>query len=266
MELRRYFQIIRRYWLLVLVLGLVGLLAAYQYYTSNRPTYQAQAQVRITQIPSANDPYSGIYANQSSEYAADDFTKIIPGNRFMEAVSSQLKEVNTNLTTGALQGMVAVERKHRILTITTSSNNPVEASQVARAIADTLETSAATFVEPRDVKASVVNVPSSANLSGGRTVLLAAVRVIAGLLAGIGLAFLLAYLDNSIKTKAEAEETLGLPTMGLIPAYRSQSGVPQPTMPPTPPDLDQLANARLMSLQAMQNQEPDKDKKPVAKN
>ncbi len=222
MELRRYWQIVRRYWLIIAVLTLVGLLAAYQYYTSNRPTYQAVTEISIFQQPSPDDNYSGIYANQSSEFAADDFTRIIAGNRFMMAVSSQLKEGDINLTPEDLKGMVTTERKHREVTVTTNHSNPNTALQVSRAIAGTMENNAAEFVKPRPVTATIINAPGQANLTGGRTVLLAVIRVLAGLLAGVGLALLLAYLDNTLHTKADTQETLNLPVLGQIPPATGQ--------------------------------------------
>ncbi len=245
MELRRYWQILMRYWLLILALTLVGLLAAYQYYTSNRPTYQAVAVVSIVNVPSPNDQYSGLYSSQNSEFVADELTSIVTGNFFMTAISTQLKEGQVNLSPDELKGMVAVERKHRELTITASSNDQNNALQVARTVARNLESSASDYVKPRQVVATVIDNPSGAALSGGRTVILAAVRVLAGLMAGVALAFLLAYLDTSIRTKAEAQEILDLPVLAVVP--RNQTGQVQaaldgpgtgPTLP-LPEQIDQ---------------------------
>src|SRR4051812_34913633 len=98
MELRRYWQIIWRYWLVVGILTLVGVIAAFQYYISNRPTYQAVAVVDVTQQPTPNDPYSNLYANQAGDFATDELVKIVPGNVFMMAVSKQLQEGNINFS------------------------------------------------------------------------------------------------------------------------------------------------------------------------
>jgi capsular polysaccharide biosynthesis protein len=255
MELKHYWQVIMRYWLLIVILTLVGLVASYQYYVTNRPIYQAVAVVNIVQIPSTNDAYSGIYANQSSEFAADEFTKILVGNKFMTDVASQLKEGNIELSPDELKGMVAVESKHRILTITISHKDQNTTLQTARAVATILENRASEFVKPRQVNASIVDTPSQASLSGGRTVLLAAVRVLAGLIAGIGLAFLLAYLDTSVKTTAELEELLGLPVMGAIPGPKRFSFGRPPQNPPGDDEDDHLAKARLLALQSQKEHE-----------
>ncbi|MGE5599734.1 MAG: GumC family protein, partial [Bacteroidota bacterium] len=51
-----------------------------------------------------------------------------------------------------------------------------------------------------------------------KTKLNVAVAVFLGLFAGVGLCFLLEYLDPSVKTREEAAALLGLPVFGLIPA------------------------------------------------
>ena len=246
MELRRYGQIIWRYWPVVLILTLVGVLAAAQYYQSNRPAYQASTVVNIYQEASPNDPYSGLYAAQNSEYAGDDFIKVIGGNQFMTAVSAQLKEINVSLSPDELKSMVAVERKHRELTITSTSNDPNNALQVARAVANVLERDAKSYVKGRPITATVLDVPSAASLNGSRNLLLTAVRVLAGLLAGVGLAFLLAYLDTTIRSRREAEETMGLPVLGVLP--RSDRTASQLTPPPPAGPVEQAAPPEPVSI------------------
>ncbi|MFH1624287.1 MAG: GumC family protein [Pseudomonadota bacterium] len=46
--------------------------------------------------------------------------------------------------------------------------------------------------------------------------------IITGLTLGVGLAFFFEYLDNTIKTPDEVERYLNLPTLGLIPHYKSK--------------------------------------------
>ncbi|XQN34637.1 capsular biosynthesis protein, partial [Sporosarcina psychrophila] len=43
-----------------------------------------------------------------------------------------------------------------------------------------------------------------------------AIAAVIGLMLGVGIAFLLEYLDTTVKTEQDAEELLGLPILGLI--------------------------------------------------
>lgn len=45
------------------------------------------------------------------------------------------------------------------------------------------------------------------------------VSVLAGLALGLGIAFLLDYFDNSVKTPSDVERFLGLPVIGVVPAF-----------------------------------------------
>jgi succinoglycan biosynthesis transport protein ExoP len=45
-----------------------------------------------------------------------------------------------------------------------------------------------------------------------------------GLTGGLGLAFFLNYLDNTVKTPEDVEEMIGLPSLGLIPSLKSSHG------------------------------------------
>ena len=43
-----------------------------------------------------------------------------------------------------------------------------------------------------------------------------AIALVVGLMVGVGLAFLLEYLDNTIKNEDDIEKILGLPVLGTI--------------------------------------------------
>ncbi len=48
-----------------------------------------------------------------------------------------------------------------------------------------------------------------------------AIALMFGLMGGLGLAFFLNYLDNTVKTPEDVEEMIGLPSLGLIPSLQS---------------------------------------------
>lgn len=223
MELKRYFFIILRYWILVAILTGIGVVAAFQYYTSNRPTYQAVVKVNLTQLPSQNDIYSGLYAVQAAEYATDEFTGIVNGSFFLTQISNRLGEGGLNLSADELKGMLEIEKKHRVLDVSVRSTNPDNALKVAQLIGNTLEANASDYVKPRQVIAKIVDISSQASKNGGRNVLLAIVRVLVGFLAGVFLAFMINYLDTSIKNKEDSEEATGLPVLASVPAYKAST-------------------------------------------
>jgi capsular exopolysaccharide synthesis family protein len=68
-------------------------------------------------------------------------------------------------------------------------------------------------------RAEIPKLPHSPNIP--RTLALA---LLLGGMGGVGLAFFLDYLDNSLKTPEDIEEQVGLPSLGLIPSLQSARG------------------------------------------
>ncbi|MEH7475658.1 capsular biosynthesis protein, partial [Priestia megaterium] len=51
------------------------------------------------------------------------------------------------------------------------------------------------------------------------------IALIIGLIVGIGLVFLLEYMDNTIKNENDAEKLLGLPVLGCIEKISNDNGI-----------------------------------------
>jgi len=51
-----------------------------------------------------------------------------------------------------------------------------------------------------------------------------AIAFVVGLMTGVGLAFLLEYLDNTIKTEEDVEKHLGLPVLGAVSVITAEGG------------------------------------------
>ena len=67
---------------------------------------------------------------------------------------------------------------------------------------------------------AVLDEPAGAGSNQSRQRLNAALAVGVGLALGLALAFLLEYLDNSLRDSADAERVTGLPVLGAIPGPR----------------------------------------------
>lgn len=232
MELKRYWQIIIRNWWIVVLLTLVGVAAAYQYYKSHPPSWQATVSVEISQqlLPSTT-PISGqsfSEAQLASQYVADNFTHAVVGNVFLTQVSKTLKqESNIDISADALKGMVTAKTQDRDLELTIAGGDSTQVVAVAHALAtvfsdkQVVQSFSNNGDQNQPVIANVLDVPTSAGVNGGRNVLLAAIYAIVGFIAGIALTFLLAYLDDSVRAPREIEELLNIPLLAAIPSYRT---------------------------------------------
>jgi capsular polysaccharide biosynthesis protein len=162
--------------------------------------------------------YDGYYAYVSSEYTNDDLISIIQTTDFLQAVRDHLQSKIGSAPTGSLDG----KKAHRVVTITASSPTANGALALAQGVADLLtapdaeQKFFATFA-PENVTVTMVDQPRIVAGPVGRSSLLnVAARSLIGLGLGIGLAFLLEYLDDSVR-RTDVEGLLGWPVLGEIP-------------------------------------------------
>lgn len=106
--------------------------------------------------------------------------------------------------------------------IETDDVDPARAEQIALETARVFEEQHAARQQgiPQQDRAivSILDRPSAARLIWPQTRLLAAAAAVLGTVVGTALVFLLAYLDDTIKTPADVERALGLVTLGRIPS------------------------------------------------
>jgi capsular polysaccharide biosynthesis protein len=226
MELRAYWRIlVRRWWLPV---GLALLVAALTL-ISQRPweprpvTYTASMRFNVgiapERIPGVYT-YDRYYTMLTSEYLVDDLSEIVRSQVFAGAVSKRLADEDIAVPAGAIGASTQPGKLHRILTVNVTWPNQEQLGSIAAAIGETLTESSAEFfgqfsADEADIRLidppviGVVGRPAREQLD-------LPLRVLLALAAGAALAFLLEYLDRSVRDRADIEK-LGLPVLAEIP-------------------------------------------------
>lgn len=226
MELRAYWRIIqRRWWLPILLAVLVaGLTIAMQRPWRARPvTYAANMRFNVgvqpERIPGVYT-YDRYYTMLTSEYLVDDLGEIVRSQAFAAAVSQRLAARGITVSAGAIGASTQPGKLHRILTVNVAWGNEQELVAIAEAVAATLTESSADFfgqfsADEADIR--LIDPPAVTAVGRpAREQLDLPLRILLALLAGLALAFLLDYLDDSIRDRAEVERA-GLPVLGEIP-------------------------------------------------
>lgn len=229
MELRQYGKIIRRHLWVVILLPLVALMAGLLFRSSSIPLYQASMRFTIGVNPPSDTPLTGedLYNYElASEYFADDFSEIVKSGAFAQDVSHRLKTQGVEVQPGAIQGFTVAQKQHRILSVIITWPHEEEARAIAQATIAALEEEGPKYFPQLGVAQAQVFVIDGPSIPGWTPVRLGPslrqrldlpIRVILGLIAGVGLAFLLDYLDDSLR-ETEEVEALGIPVLGRIPA------------------------------------------------
>jgi|YNPNPStandDraft_1061719.scaffolds.fasta_scaffold21221_2 capsular polysaccharide biosynthesis protein len=226
MELKMYWRIVRRRWWLP-----IGLAAAVLLFSlaSNRPWAPRPAVYRATmrfnvgvqpeRIPGVYT-YDRYYAMMASEFLVDDLGEVVRSSAFAEAVSRKLAERGIAVPAGAIGASTQPGKLHRIFTVYITWSDEAQLRAIADAVAATLTTGSAEFFAqftPAEADIRLIDAPTIGRVGrSAREQLDLPLRVLLALTAGVALAFLLDYLDDSVRA-ADDLERLGLGVIGEIP-------------------------------------------------
>jgi capsular polysaccharide biosynthesis protein len=224
MELREYWSILWRRWWLIAGLLLVVVVGSLLFQPHPTPMYQATMRFTIGVSPESDservtmDPLYSAYL--ASEYIADDFTEIVRSDSFASDVSQRLASEGIVIPAGTIRGYTVAEKQHRILTMQITWPNEAQLRAIAEAAHQTLEEDNAKYftqLGSEGAEVFVIDPPTIAPLGISlKDRLEIPIRVLLGGVAGVGLAFFLHYLDDSIREPQEVEG-LGVSILGRIP-------------------------------------------------
>jgi capsular polysaccharide biosynthesis protein len=230
MELRAYWEIVRRrWWLPVLLALLVAAISALQLrpWVARPPSYTASMRLLVGVLPASDaaatlyDPR--YYAWLTSEYLVDDFTEVVRSALFAEGVSARLAAQDIVVPAGTIQGSAATGQQHRIITLSFGWGDEAQLAIIAEAAAAEITENASMYFQALGTEGAGVTVldgPTTSAVGPSlRERLEWPLRVGLGLIVGVGLIFLLEYLDTSLRKRDEVE-MLGLRVIGEIPKDR----------------------------------------------
>lgn len=230
MELREYWTILRRrWWLPVVLAALVGLLSLLQMqpWQPKPPVYSVSMRMLVGVLPAAEQDVTAYdpryYAWLTSEYLVDDFTEVVRSQLFAENVSQRLVEQNVSVPAGVIQGSAATGKLHRIITLTFTWGDAAQLEAIALAAADELAQNTPFYFQQlgtENAGVTLIDGPTVGVAGGGvREQVELPLRVLLAFLVGIGLVFLLHYLDDKVRTERDLEAA-GFQVIGAIPRKR----------------------------------------------
>lgn len=217
MELMEYFTIVKKRILLVILITIgstvfSGILS----YFVITPTYKSDIAVIIGKIENKDEMsqanYNDVMMYQKLVKTYSEFTK---SRRVSEHVIEALK---LDIEPSQLQAMVTVASKGdtEFLTITVESKYPKEAMDIANQLAMSLKIISTDVKKVDNIQlldeAILPTKPANPNPK-----LNMAIAFFIGLMISLGIAFLLEYLDNTVKSQEEIERLTGVPVIGIIP-------------------------------------------------
>jgi capsular polysaccharide biosynthesis protein len=228
MELRGYWAILRRRWAApVLVPVLVALFSAVQLqpWQEPAPSYSVTMRMLIGVLP-LEDPDAAryydprYYAWMTSEYLVDDFTEVLGTEMFANAISARLTEQGLSIPAGLIRAQANTGKQHRIIRLTFMWHDEAALQAIADATVAELEQNAdAYFTQLGTQDAGVRVLDSPVVVPQGQSARARVewpLRILLAVVAGIGVAFLREYMDDTVRRREELEE-MGLTVLVAVP-------------------------------------------------
>ncbi len=225
MQLREYWSIIKRRWWLVVALPAVALVASGYLALRGPAAYCSSMKLAVGIIPEPRDgpyyKYDLYYPWLASEYLADDLTEVLKSQAFAQDVSAEL---GYSLDPSLAAGTMRSKKTHRTIDLAICGQDPATVSAAGEAYERVLNTRLGDYfgqLQAQNGQVRIINRPTvgRASSTGGMAAEMA-LRGLLGLALGVGLAFLLDYLDQRLRDRRDLEGSLGLPTLAEIPTHR----------------------------------------------
>jgi len=221
-ELRQYWDVLRKRWMIVMVLPLIAALAsgAISFFVI-QPVYQASTTLIVGKKATESGQAATQMLDNSVLLANQQLAKTyatIAQSRTVE--QNVIKELNLPLTVEGLDSLISINpvKTTEILEIQVTNAN----SELAASIANTMaQEFSKAIIEIKKVDS--VSIVDTAVIPDKpikpKKALNVLIALVVGLMASVGLVFLLEYLDNTVKTSSDVEKLLGIPVLGVIPNY-----------------------------------------------
>ncbi|PEE78047.1 capsular biosynthesis protein [Priestia megaterium] len=215
-SIKELFQTLKkRIWLIVLITIIAAIISAVISFFVLTPVYESKTQILVNQAKSDQQLYNATEV-QTNIQLINTYNVIIKSPAILDKVKSEL---NLDRTVEDLNSQITVSsaKDSQVVEIIVQDPSPHVAARIANKTAEVFQTQISKIMNIDNV-----SVLSKAEVKGAvapikpQPLLNIAIAIVVGLMVGIGLSFLLEYLDNTLKTEQDIENLLELPVMGVI--------------------------------------------------
>lgn len=206
-----------KFGIVILFVALVGILGCLYGLFIQKPMYKSSTSIVLISEAKDNSQltYNDVSVNQN---LVSTYSEIVKSKRILNQVINNLK---LDYSYGALSNNIEVSSVTgtQIIKITVTDENSKTAMKVANEIAkvfskeipELYNISNVNILDTAEVASSAYNV----NIAKQSTIFL-----LAGLVLGLGVVFVMYYFDRSVKNASQIEDKLKLPVLATVREYR----------------------------------------------
>ena len=221
-ELRQYWDVLRKRWMIVVALPLIAALTSgvISFFVI-KPVYQASTTLIVGKKASESGQAAVQMLDNSVLQANQQLAKtyaMIAQSRTVE--QNVITDLNLPLTVEGLDSMISINpvKTTEILEIQVTNTNSELAASIANTMAQEFSKAVIDIKKVDSVSIVDTAVIPDKPIKPSKT-LNVLIAFVVGLMASVGLVFLLEYMDNTVKTSSDVEKLLGIPVLGIIPDY-----------------------------------------------
>ncbi|MCT2347652.1 YveK family protein [Bacillales bacterium AN1005] len=215
-SLKDLFQTLKKRTFLIIAITLIAMIASgvVSYFVIT-PEYKSSTQILVNQVKEDQTIYN-YNEVQTNVQLINTYSVIIKSAGILNNVK---KDLNLDISISELNSKISVEsaQNSQIMTISVIDSDPALALEIANKTAEVFEKEVKNLMQVDNVNilplADDQENQSPVSPNPPLNILIAAA---VGLLVGIGLAFLLEFLDNTVKNEQDIEKLLELPVLGAI--------------------------------------------------
>lgn len=220
-ELRQYWEVLQKRWMIVLLLPIIAaLVSGIISFFIIQPVYQASTTLIVGKKAEAGQSAAQMLDNsvlQANLQLAKTYATIAQSRTVEQNV---IKDLDLSLTVAGLDSLISINpvKTTEILEIQVTNTDPELAASIANSMAKEFS-KAIIEIKKVDSVSIVDTAVTPAKPVKPNKMLNVLIAFVVGLMASVGLVFLLEYMDNTIKTSSDVEKLLGIPVLGVIPNY-----------------------------------------------
>ncbi|WP_228307707.1 YveK family protein [Priestia sp. J2] len=206
-NLKEYYEVIKKRIWIIIIVTVFTTLAGFFYSHQNNTTVYYQASTRVVvDVDVDTQKMSTLLVMVKDPIVMGKVTKQLNLEQPAEATAGQVQAASLN--------------ESQIISLSATSTDPATAVKIANTTAKVFKEEVGSILGIKGVQLlSPAKNSSPIDGNQNRTIMLA---LIAGIVIGLGLTFLLDSLDGRVKKDSEVEQLLGVPVIGTISNMNKQ--------------------------------------------
>lgn len=216
-SLKELFDTLKKRVSLIVSITLVAMIvSAVVSYFIITPEYKSSTQILVNQAKDDSTATLNTGEVQANVQLINTYSVILKSAAILNIVKDEL---NLDMSVSTLNSKITVESSQgsQVMTVSVTDSDPAVALQIANKTAEVFEKEIKNIMSIDNVTVlPLAEDQENQSPVSPNPPLNIVIGAIIGLMIGIGLAFLLEYLDNTIKTEQDIEKLLKLPVLGAI--------------------------------------------------